>query len=465
DGAPLDDLALWAVPARGRMLLRELRTFATVAATDYADNGPPGYSPLGSGRGGLEVAGFAISDETAAAIEQLDLAAASVPPSSGRRVLLLGRDGIDPDERLRARFADSGVEVTVAPGRGYAEMMTHPQFARTPREELVRVVSWFERAPAEAADASRRPRVSVTALQTAELRAGGIPILERPLAFEHAGIALRGVLTEPRPTLAAAPQTCAVLLSAGAIRRIGPNRMWVETARRWAARGIPTVRLDVKGVGDADGDESRYLETAQFYRPELTEQVLAALDGLVAQGLPGRFVLGGLCSGAYWALHAALADQRVVGLQLVNLHSFFWNELDVSSRNLRLAGAYLRERRWREMVRIAASERRIARTVRAQLRAAIDPSVRNARKPGGDRVDRALDELRDRGVETLLLFSEGEPLEDSLSRTGRLERLPSWPNLRLERIPIKDHTFRAAWAQRRASEILDAALARSLAGS
>ncbi len=35
-----------------------------------------------------------------------------------------------------------------------------------------------------------------------------------------------------------------VLLNAGPQRRTGPNRMWVEIARRWAAKGVPTLRLD-----------------------------------------------------------------------------------------------------------------------------------------------------------------------------------------------------------------------------
>jgi len=58
---------------------------------------------------------------------------------------------------------------------------------------------------------------------------------------------LSGVLTEPLGS--GEGVLCAILLNAGAVRRIGHHRMWVEVARRWAARGVPTLRLDVVGVG------------------------------------------------------------------------------------------------------------------------------------------------------------------------------------------------------------------------
>ena len=53
-----------------------------------------------------------------------------------------------------------------------------------------------------------------------------------------------------------------MLLNSGAVRRIGPQRMWVEAARRWAALGVPTLRFDVVGVGDSDGDGSAYATAA-----------------------------------------------------------------------------------------------------------------------------------------------------------------------------------------------------------
>lgn len=80
----------------------------------------------------------------------------------------------------------------------------------------------------------------------------------------------------------------------------------------------------------------------------------------------------------------------------------------------------------------------------------------------GDAIDEALGELRDRRVQTLLLFSRGEPLAEDVAADGRLDRLEEWPNLRLEEIPTEDHLFRPVWAQRRVNDAFDAALMRAL---
>ena len=46
-----------------------------------------------------------------------------------------------------------------------------------------------------------------------------------------------------------------------------------------------------------------------------------------------RFVLGGLCSGAYWSLRRALVDERVRGLLLLNLYAFEYSRERVASED------------------------------------------------------------------------------------------------------------------------------------
>jgi len=77
-------------------------------------------------------------------------------------------------------------------------------------------------------------------------------------------------------------------------------------------------------------------------------------------------------------------------------------------------------------------------------------------------IDRSLEMLRDRGVEALLLLSEGEPLAEDFVADGRIARLGEWPNLRVVRIPIADHTFGPSWAQRHVHAAFDGALTRAL---
>jgi hypothetical protein len=297
------------------------------------------------------------------------------------------------------------------------------------------------------------------------LEVGGTRIYERPVAIRHPTGTLAGVLAEPAD--APTGELSALLLSAGAIRRIGPNRIWTETARRWASWGVPTLRLDVEGVGDADGDETLYYDTGHFYRPSLTEQALGALDALAAEGMPERFVVGGLCSGAYWSFHAALRDERVVSLMLVNLWNFFWSEDTASERDVQQAWTLLKQGRLVTTARIALAEGRIRRLLRTRVNRARQRSSGRPRSaqaaPVPPDVDAALDRLRDRDVQTLLLLSRSEALEDFLIQSGRMDRLDQWPNIRLDRIPIADHIFRPRWAQAHVARALDRALHETLA--
>ena len=117
EGALIDDLILWSVARNGSLLLRELRAFAGIVAGDATapDNGAISAAP---DDGALAVAGFVMTAETLADLEQLDLATLPIGDGDKRRVLLLGRDTLAPDRRLREHLEASGATVTVGDGSG-----------------------------------------------------------------------------------------------------------------------------------------------------------------------------------------------------------------------------------------------------------------------------------------------------------------------------------------------------------
>ena len=459
-GDAIDDLVLWGVHSRGALLLREMRAFAAMIDAETAD--VDGFTPPPSPPDTLEIGGFVLSGETVAALEALDLAADELPDLAARRVLLLGRDGLRPDRALVAHLQDSHAQVTTADGAGYGAMMRPPQFAKRPNATIARTVSWVSAGESRRSAAPGGGRIApVSATDTAEMLVDGdAVVVERPFDLEIAGGRLAGVLAEPRDGSRAAAPLTAVLLNAGAIRRIGPNRMWVEAARRWAARGIPTLRVDLLHLGDADGDERRYISNKEFYRPEVRAEIAAVLDGLDAAGLPDRFFVGGLCSGANQAFHAAFSDPRVRGVVLLNLWAFFWSEQLAASRDRRNARKMLRSRSWREIVRIAMGRGRIGRI--AGMRAALASVWPDFGRLYTDRVGDALDGLHARGVATTFLFCHNEPLYDDYFANDWSKQLVRWPNVTLERIPIEDHMFRPLWAQRHVHERLDEAIGRAV---
>lgn len=433
-GGPIDDFVLWATPARGRSLVRELKAFARLQGQTAEDPGDTG----------LFAFGFAMSPETVAGLAGIDFGTRTLPDARTRRILLLGRDSLAPDPYLRAWLERSRTELSIAEGEGYAAMMEDPRIARSPDAVIARSIEWLAASVPE-------PRAAAAPAETAlahpRLELPGVR--ETPLSLTLAGRRVFGILCEPRGRRSRA--LCAVFTNAGGIRRIGPNRMWVEAARRWAQRGIPSLRLDLRGLGDADGDEGVYVRERAFYDDELLEQTLLSLDRLQALGLPPRFLLTGLCSGAYLSFRAAVADERVVAALPINLWAFHMSDHLVDERDIARARRLIRRRE-----SVEASAARIALGV---LRTIPRGAGRRSRRREAITL---LDGLAARGVELLLQFSSDEPLLADLERDGLTGELGRWPNLRVERIPGEDHTFRTRALQRHVHAELDLALGRLL---
>jgi pimeloyl-ACP methyl ester carboxylesterase len=456
EGAAVDDFVLCAVPARGRNLLREMKAFASLEEAETSV--PPAEGTDALPEGAMEAAGFLLTAETLADLEAIDVTKETLPRASERHVLLLKRELIDVDKRLSEHLRAEGAHVRVEPGPGFNLFTEEPQLARPPRG-LFRIVDrWLDERP-EPADPRHDSRVT----QTTDVDGGAVR--ERPVIVHRDGGQLFGVLAEP----ATGPRAdlCALVLNPGALRRIGSGRMWVEIARRWAAKGVPTLRLDLAGIGDSDGDAERYADVGALYVQELVPQVIEAMDELEEQGLPKRFVLMGLCSGAYWSFHAALRDERVVACYLLNVRALFWDRSLAAVRDARKARWALDGRRWRRLLSGEVPLKELLKIVRATL---LSPWTFGKRLLDGRRkrqeIEAAFDRLRRARQRVVLAFGEDEPVQDELERDGYLAEVGGrWPNIGLRKLPGNSHTFRPLRAQRRVHRMIDEELAHELGDS
>jgi dienelactone hydrolase len=451
-GAPVDDLVLWGAPGRGRTAVRELRAFARLGEGAAVPT-PPEL--------GVVVNGHALRPATIEALGALDAAALRLP--AGLRAVVLERDGIAPDGRLLAALEGAGATVETAAGEGWGAMLDRPQAAVPPLAVFGRVAAWLPRAPADA----ERAAPSAAPVGTAEelVLAGGV--IERPVTHATAAGETFGILT--RPAGDGPPRRMVVMLNAGAIRRIGPNRMYVEAARRWAAHGVASLRLDVAGIGDAEGDGRRYADDAGFHDEELREQVEAVLGALAAE-VPetGGPTLLGLCSGAHWAFQTALRSAAVERIILLNPRALFWADDLGAARDLRYYLARARDlRTWRRAVRGEISLGYLRRNAPAMLRRLAGAPLRllarlraaRADGGGGDRIDRAFDQISAQGTEVLMVFTAEEPLYAELEHDGRLPRLAATPGIEVRRLgDIAAHTLQPAVLQADVHRLLDAEL-------
>ena len=134
-------------------------------------------------------------------------------------------------------------------------------------------------------------------------------IEERGVRFACAGCWLYGVLSLPAAVPASARGV--VLVVGGPQYRVGSHRQFTLLARELAARGMPVLRFDYRGMGDSEGELRDFADVA----PDLR----AAIDAFFAE-VPGttEVVLWGLCDAASAAMFYAHQDRRVTGMVLLN---------------------------------------------------------------------------------------------------------------------------------------------------
>ncbi len=322
-GAPIDDLILWGTRATGRAYVRELRAFAAIAT---AEHGVDESEPRADGALGL--GGHMMSVETAEAISEVDLTV-PLPDGPSRRVLLIGRDALGVDAKLRGALEATGALVSVLESPGdYRRMTMTPEFGLSPVATIAAATDWVLQ-PAAAVPLPLAPVGDYVVPPTsavAEFEHDGVRIRERLLEVETDDGYVVGILSEP--VHGELTPVSLVTLNTGALRRTGPNRLFVEVARRAAATGACAMRFDLPGLGDSDGSMVKTFERNDDDDARELSVLARVLDQLGTPGDGGLFVATGLCIGGYFAMRAAAFDPRVVGVVAFNPASFIWGDTE-----------------------------------------------------------------------------------------------------------------------------------------
>jgi pimeloyl-ACP methyl ester carboxylesterase len=289
---------LLAPAVRGREYLRELSVWGIAVAETMQ----LATETAGAGT----VAGFEMPEGLRTELAGFDLAAAADATSA---VLLAGR-GRASEAKLAAALRARGADVTEIAYAGYEAAVNNPTAARPPRATIEAVVRWTTQA-APPAGARRLPTPHTPAILE------GADFVETAVRFgaeDH----LAGVLCEPRGARRGAT---VLLLGAGGDAHLGWARGAVEAARRLAADGIVSFRMDATDVGDAAGPLSD--APVRLYDERHIDDARAGFDWLRARGL-GPVLPVGRCSGAFAAFNAAARDERIGDIILVNQLRYIW---------------------------------------------------------------------------------------------------------------------------------------------
>ena len=144
-----------------------------------------------------------------------------------------------------------------------------------------------------------------------------------------------GILTRDRGSAAAPAEIGVLITNSGIIHRVGPHRLHVRLARFLAARGYPTLRYDLPGIGDSEGAGGQQLGAAKMAGTR------AAIDHLQRMGVAKRFVIMGICSGADHSLGASVMDPRLVGAITIDPTTVFSTPRHRLNRKLQRASRIL----------------------------------------------------------------------------------------------------------------------------
>jgi pimeloyl-ACP methyl ester carboxylesterase len=279
--------------------------------------------------------------------------------------------------------------------------------------------------------------------------------MEHIVRFPSRDKALFGVLHEP--TASPVP-VGVVFLNAGPQNRVGPQRIYLRAARRFADAGVTCLRVDLPGVGESQG--SAFDGTPDSHDPAY---VRGAIDLLVRRGV-GSVVLLGLCAGARAAVRAARLDRRVGAVvcwsvPIVSGASEFDGFSPAATRALLRHWARRVLQPWRWMPQLA-SLRRLTETsgrIRAALSAARSSHV-------GDDASAFTDEIRGLAAGgRALLFAFGQRDIGALAEFEQhlasvLDQAHA--DSRVVLVPDGDHTFSSIAARDRVIEETIAWLAR-----
>lgn len=134
-----------------------------------------------------------------------------------------------------------------------------------------------------------------------------------PVAITTPAGTIRGWIDAP----ASPPRARLLFIHGWSGDRTGPHRMFVKLARALAAEGVFSLRIDLSGRGDSDG------ETAAASIDAMTEDTRAALDWLrrMAPDNATPLLLVAICSGCKVAVAAAAVEPDLAALALWSAES------------------------------------------------------------------------------------------------------------------------------------------------
>jgi len=255
---------------------------------------------------------------------------------------------------------------------------------------------------------------------------------------------LVGIITDPPGAGRGRNLPAIILLNAGIVHRVGPNRVYVKMARDLTSMGFLVFRFDFSGVGDSKvRNDNLPFEKSAVSEAQEAMNYLSAVRGIE------QFILLGICSGADISFKIACCDRRVIGAVLINAQTYQYGVSEALSSYIRNRKdsryywkiALFNPKSWMKAIQGKADYRGMLRAFGFQL-----GSLFGRKKKVSSDVNDVVADLRvltEHGNRLLLVFSEGDPGLDyfQVILGDEIHELSSCGKLRVEIIQQAGHTF------------------------
>lgn len=438
----VDGLVMLSPALSGKNYVRELRAHRQGWLSTEAG---AAAEPIPESAAYVEAFGFGWHGDEIARLSAIDLRTDTSAPA--RRVLLLDSSNGARAGALADQYAANGVQVERLPFDESDRFMLEALYSEEPVEAFSAATRWLAEQPTSQARVLKQITATVHALpdELPTLRLVQQRAIERPVIFGQ----YFGIYTQPDTPRAGAPAM--LLFNTGASHHIGDGRIFVTFARKLAAQGIATLRMDLGGLGESTPvSEAVTLDT--IYADQASADAMAGADWLVSNGHAG-VVTFGVCGGAFVGLHAALAHPAIVGCYSVNLQKFIWDEAArivpgvASTRVLQRSAVSLEK--WKRVLRGESSLRPAAMEMARRMRRRFGRSMVDLiEKTTGfciapSEVQRFMQRLNAKGVQVQLLYGDFDLGLDELkihfgTNLGGLRRLS---HVRVSTIRHLDHVL------------------------
>jgi dienelactone hydrolase len=466
-------LVLIAPVVSGRRYLRELRTTRLASLLSSGSGESPGSAfpddtKIARPRS-LEVSGFSLSAAALSALAKIDLMNVEVSTMCDTFVidgatLPAARGWVEELSKVGRRAQYLALPAVVE------MMITAPQYGVTSPQMIAATAEWLaqyanksvqtESGDSPAADS--HPVSSAGVLALPGTTPSSAALIERPVFFGSETL-LFGIVTEPGQ--GEIRRRAVILLNAGADHHMGPSRIYVSIARRWARSGYFVLRMDLAGLGDSGTRPGA--SDDEVFPPAALDDIRAGIEFLRARYGIRDITLAGLCSGAYHALRAAVAGVPAGRILMVNPQNFFWKK-GMMLDDLQVAEVIHNPGVYRRRVlsgaawtRLLSGQVNIWRIVKIYVQRSLLPLksmlygvARRLRIHLPYDLGWELEEIVARGVQIVFVFAHGEPGIDLLKIDGGSSVRRIGDRCRLRIVESADHVFSHSDARATLEDVL-----------